>query len=74
MRPAGLIKLAYLPSATINVAVGLPTSRIDENPGIRGTRSLLRQDVPIKLPRKTCSSRLRKTVRIMTGQWRDVTL
>ena len=25
--------------------------RIDGNPGIRGTRSLLRQDVPRKLPR-----------------------
>ena len=26
MRPTGLIKLAFLPSATINGAVGLPTS------------------------------------------------
>ena len=26
MRPAGLIKLTYLPSAAINGAVGLPTS------------------------------------------------
>ena len=32
--------------------------RIDENPVIRGTRSLLRQDVPIKSPCKTCSGRL----------------
>ena len=38
-------------------------TRIDENPVIRGTRSLLRQDVAIKLPRNTCSGRLGKTVR-----------
>ena len=38
-------------------------TRIDENPVIRGTRSLLRQDVPIKPPRNTCSGRLGKTVR-----------
>ena len=38
-------------------------TRIDENPVIRGTRSLLRQDVPIKPPHDTCSGRLRKTVR-----------
>ena len=37
-------------------------TRIDENPVIRGTRSLLRQDVPIKPPRSTCSGRLGKTV------------
>ena len=38
-------------------------TRIDENPVTRGTRSLLRQDVPIKPPRNTCSGRLGKTVR-----------
>lgn len=49
-------------------------TRIDENPVIRGTRSLLRQGVPIKPPRNTCSSRLGKKVRIMTGSRHDVTL
>ena len=38
-------------------------TRIDENPVIRGTRSLLRQDEPIKPPRNTCRGRLGKTVR-----------
>ena len=38
-------------------------THIDENPMIMGTRSLLRQDVPIKPPRNTCSGRLGKTVR-----------
>ena len=38
-------------------------TRIDENPVIRGTRSLLRQDVPRKPPRNTCSGRLGKMVR-----------
>ena len=38
-------------------------TRIDENPVKRGTRSLLRQDVPIKPPRNTCNGRLGKTVR-----------
>ena len=37
---------------------GITHTRIDEYPAIRGARSLLRQDVPIKLPRNTCSSGL----------------
>ena len=38
-------------------------TRIDENPMIRGTRSLLQKYVPIKPPRNTCSGWLGKTVR-----------
>ena len=38
-------------------------TRIDGNPVIRGTRYLLRQDMPIKPPRNTCSGRLGKMVR-----------
>ena len=66
-------KLAYSPSTVIDGAVGLPTPvlmRIRD----KGTRSLLRQDVPRKPPRNMCSSWLGKMVRIMTGPWRDVTL
>ena len=42
---------------------GVTHARIDENPVKKGTRSLLRQDVPIKPPRNTCSGRLGKTIR-----------
>ena len=42
---------------------GVIHARIDENPMKKGTRSLLRHDVPIKPPRNTCSGRLGKTVR-----------
>ena len=41
---------------------GVTHARIDENPVKKGTRSLLRQDVPIKPPRNMCSGRLGKTV------------
>ena len=34
--PTGLIKPAYPPSATVNGAVWVTHTRIDENPGIRG--------------------------------------
>ena len=36
MSPTSLIKLAYLPSAAVNGAVGLPMPVLMKNPGIRG--------------------------------------
>ena len=55
---------AYLKTHGVipTAVVGSRTPILMENPVIGGTRSLPRRDVPIKLPRNTCSGRLRKMV------------